>query len=76
MIDDVSGHTIASASSLDKTFVAKGTKSEQAREIGKIIAEKAKQLNIDQASFDRGGYLYHGRVKALADGARENGLKI
>ncbi len=76
LIDDVNGHTLAAASSLEKSFVVKGTKSEQAREIGKIIAERAKQLNIDQASFDRGGYLYHGRVKALADGARENGLKL
>jgi large subunit ribosomal protein L18 len=54
----------------------KGDKTGQAAEVGKLLAEKAKQANIDAAVFDRGGYLYHGRVKALADAAREGGLKF
>ncbi|MBL4752622.1 MAG: 50S ribosomal protein L18 [Flavobacteriales bacterium] len=75
LIDDESGRTVASASSLlDKK--AKGTKIEQAQLVGKEIAEKAKKAKISRAVFDRNGYLYHGRVKSLAESARENGLTI
>ncbi len=73
LIDDLNGHTIAAASSSGNTT---GTKSERAKIVGKAIAEKALAKNIEHVLFDRAGYLYHGRVKALADGAREAGLKI
>lgn len=72
VIDDLKGHTLASATSLGM----KGKNVEQAAEVGKIIAERAKAAGIETVVFDRGGYLYHGRVKALADGAREGGLKF
>jgi len=73
LIDDVEAKTLASASWLAlKGF--KGDKTEQAAEVGKLLARNAKQAGIESAVFDRGGYLYHGRVKALADGAREGGL--
>jgi large subunit ribosomal protein L18 len=72
-IDDVKGHTIASASSKE---VSGGSKSEQAAAVGKLIASKLAALNISTITFDRGGYLYHGRVKSLADGAREGGLQF
>ena len=74
LVDDSAGVTLASASwtALDKGF--KGTKSEQAAEVGKLLAARAKEAGITTVVFDRGGYLYHGRVKALADGAREGGL--
>lgn len=76
LIDDKSGATICSASIKDVN-VAKGTnKIDQAKEVGKLIAQKAADNKITQATFDRAGYLYHGRVKALADSARENGLII
>ena len=75
LIDDRAGHTLASASSRD-TAVAKATKVDQARQVGKMIAEKAQAIKIESVVFDRSGYLYHGRVKALADGAREGGLKF
>lgn len=76
LIDDAKGVTLASASTRNKDFSATGTKTEQAMEIGKKIAVKAKDLGIEKVVFDRNGYLYHGRVKALADGAREGGLKL
>ncbi len=77
LIDDNTGTTLAAASSRDKELSkAKGTKSEIASQVGKIIAEKALKAGIDKISFDRGGNLYHGRVKSLADGAREGGLKF
>lgn len=76
LIDDDKGVTLASASSRDKEFKAKGTKSEIAHEVGKAIAEKAKKAGIEKAAFDRGGNLYHGRVKSLAEGAREAGLNF
>ncbi|MBM1106129.1 50S ribosomal protein L18 [Aurantibacter crassamenti] len=77
VIDDNSGVTIAAASSRDKELAkAKGTKSEIAAMVGKAIAEKATKAGIDKVAFDRGGNLYHGRVKSLADGAREAGLKF
>jgi large subunit ribosomal protein L18 len=73
LVDDTAGQTVASASWLQvKSF--KGDKKGQAAEVGKLLAEKAKSANIDAAVFDRGGYLYHGRVKALAEAAREGGL--
>jgi large subunit ribosomal protein L18 len=75
LIDDLEGKTLAAASWLHlKTF--KGPKSEQASEVGKLLAQKAKSAGVERAVFDRGGYLYHGRVKALADGAREGGLEF
>lgn len=72
LIDDVKGNTIAAASSTECS--ATGPKVEQAKAVGKLIAEKASSNNITSVVFDRGGYLYHGRVKALAEGAREAGL--
>ena len=77
IIDDVTGKTIGSASSRDKDIAsASGNKAEKASLVGKALAEKAKKAGIDVVSFDRGGYLYHGRVKSLAEGAREAGLKF
>lgn len=76
LIDDVKGVTLASASTVEKTFERKGTKIEQAIVIGKNIAKRAKSIGIEAVVFDRNGYLYHGRVKSLADSARENGLKF
>lgn len=75
VIDDLKGVTLASASSLDKDFDLKsGSNIEAAQKIGKLIAERAKKAGVKQVQFDRGQYLYHGRVKAVADGAREGGL--
>lgn len=77
VIDDIEGHTLVSASSIDAELRAKmqGLKKiEQAREVGKAVAERAKNKGIDAVVFDRGGFRYMGRVKALADGAREGGL--
>ena len=76
LVDDESGRTLASASHLALAKSFKGDKTEQAAEVGKALAEAAKKAGVDTAVFDRGGYLYHGRVKALADGAREGGLKF
>lgn len=76
LIDDLSGHTLCSADSRDESVPKDGTKTDQARHVGKLLAERAKAENIEAVVFDRGGYLYHGRVKALADGAREGGLKF
>lgn len=77
-VDDVRGETLASASSENKTIVEKGAmnKTQQAEEVGKLAAEVAKSKGIERVVFDRNGYLYHGRVKALADSARANGLKF
>ena len=75
-IDDVAGKTIASTSSSDKGFDVKGSKVELATAVGKKAAEVASAAGISQVVFDRNGYLYHGRVKALAEGAREGGLKF
>lgn len=75
LIDDTRGHTLATASSADPSFTEKNlTKVDQAKAVGKLIADRAKASNISAVVFDRGGYLYHGRVKALAEGAREGGL--
>ena len=77
IVDDVNGKTIIAASSRDKDISStKGTKTEIAALVGKSVAEKALKSGIDSISFDRGGYQYHGRVKSLADGAREGGLKF
>ncbi len=76
LVDDTAGKTLSSATwqQLKKTF--KGTKTEQAREVGRLLAENAKKAGVETCVFDRAGYLYHGRVKALAEGAREGGLKL
>ncbi|HEY3105656.1 MAG TPA: 50S ribosomal protein L18 [Gaiellaceae bacterium] len=76
LVDDIAAKTVASANhvQLKKTF--KGTKSEQAAEVGKLLAAAAKKAGVESVVFDRGGYLYHGRVKALADAAREEGLRF
>ena len=74
LTDDDAGRTIAGASWLDLPKTFSGDKTEQAAEVGKRLAEAAKKAGIESAVFDRGGYLYHGRVKALADAAREGGL--
>ena len=76
IIDDVNGVTLAAASSNEKGFEGLGSNSEAAAKVGKLLAERAKAKGIENVCFDRGGYLYHGRVKALADGAREGGLKF
>ena len=76
VIDDVNGVTLVSASSLEKGFSCDGTKSDAAKKVGQLVAERAKAKGIDTVVFDRGGYLYHGRVKALAEGAREGGLQF
>lgn len=79
VIDDVNGVTIASASTLDKDVIALAngkSKSEQAKIVGEVVAKRAIAKNISDVVFDRGGYLYIGRIQALADGAREAGLKF
>ena len=77
LIDDINGVTIVSASSSDKDLkITNGGNVEAAKLVGKSIAEKAKKAKIKTVVFDRGGYLYHGRVKALAEAARENGLEF
>jgi large subunit ribosomal protein L18 len=76
IVDDVEGKTLVAASSRDKAVSVEGVKSEQAALVGKSHAEKALKAGIETISFDRGGYLYHGRVKSLAEGAREGGLKF
>lgn len=74
MIDDKTGQTLVSASTLQDKLSSTGKAA--AAEVGKLIAERAKEKNITRAVFDRGGYIYHGRVKSLADGAREAGLQV
>ncbi|MFA9379856.1 MAG: 50S ribosomal protein L18 [Acetanaerobacterium sp.] len=76
VIDDVQGVTLATASSLDKEFEGLGTNKEAARKIGELLAKKATDKGIESVVFDRSGYIYHGRVKELAEGAREGGLKF
>ena len=76
IIDDTKGLTLVSASSLEKDFACEGTKSDAAKQVGMTVAERAKAKGIDTVVFDRGGYVYHGRVKALAEGAREGGLQF
>lgn len=77
LIDDMAGHTLAAASTLDKEIKEKGVNGgtvDAAREVGKLIAKRAADKGYNKVVFDRGGYIYHGRVKALAEGAREGGL--
>lgn len=76
VIDDGAGHTLVSASSNEKNGIKNGGNVAGAKAIGKLVAERAKEKGIEAVVFDRGGYLYHGRVKALADAAREAGLKF
>jgi len=76
LVDDAAGTTLASASHLGLGKSFKGDKSKQAEEVGKALAAAAKKAGVETCVFDRGGYLYHGRVKALAEGAREGGLKF
>ena len=76
LVDDLEGRTLAAASWLQLKRPFKGSKAEQAAEVGKLLARNAARAGIETVVFDRGGYLYHGRVKALADAAREGGLKF
>lgn len=76
VINDLNGKTIAAASSLEEGIDRKGNKSEIARAVGQKLAEKAREAGLESVAFDRNGYLYHGRVRALAEGAREGGLKF
>ena len=76
LIDDVAGVTLAAASTVEKGFEGKGGNIEAAKKVGAAIAERALKKGIEDVVFDRGGYIYHGRVKALAEGAREGGLKF
>ena len=76
IIDDVAGNTLVSASSVEKGFEGPGSNKEAARKVGKTIAERALAKGIENVVFDRGGYVYHGRVQELAEGAREGGLKF
>jgi large subunit ribosomal protein L18 len=76
IIDDVAGKTLVAASSLEKGFGVSGGNKEGAKKVGELIAKKALDAGIENVVFDRGGYIYHGRVQALAEAARENGLKF
>jgi large subunit ribosomal protein L18 len=76
VIDDVNGVTLVSANSLEKGFEGSGGNVEGAKKIGELVAERAKAKGIETVVFDRGGYVYHGRVAALADGARSGGLQF
>lgn len=76
LIDDVTGVTLAAASSMDKDFGISGGNKEAAKKVGAAIASAAKAKGIEEVVFDRGGYIYHGRIKELAEGAREGGLKF
>ena len=75
IIDDVAGNTLVAASSVEKDF-GPGSNKEAARKVGKLVAERAVAKGIEEVVFDRGGYIYHGRVQELAEGAREGGLKF
>jgi len=77
VIDDIAGHTLVSASSLDpeiKSVVSRGSNIEAAKAVGQLVAKRAKEKGIEAVVFDRGGHVYHGRIAALAEGAREGGL--
>ena len=76
ILDDVNGVTLVSANTLEKAFEGATGNAEAAKKVGLVLAERAKAKGIEQVVFDRGGYLYHGRVAALAEGAREGGLKF
>ena len=76
LIDDTAGRTLASASTMDKSFEGNASNIASAQKVGRLLAERAQAANISDVVFDRGGHLYHGKVKALADAAREAGLKV
>ncbi|MDB4400235.1 50S ribosomal protein L18 [Akkermansiaceae bacterium] len=76
VIDDIAGHTLCAASTLDKEIEATGASKATAESVGKLIADRAKDAKVDAVVFDRGGHLFHGKVKVLADAAREGGLKF
>ena len=76
IIDDVNGVTLVAANTLEKDFEGATGNAEAAKKVGQLIAERAKAKGIEEVVFDRGGYIFHGRVAALAEGARENGLKF
>jgi large subunit ribosomal protein L18 len=77
IIDDIAGHTLVSASTLDPTLrTSEGDKTAKARKVGELLAERAKEAGIARVVFDRAGHRYHGRIAALADGARESGLEL
>jgi len=76
IIDDVAGHTLASASTMEKDFSGNGGNVDAALAIGKLVAERAAKVGVKEVVFDRGAYIYHGRVKALAEAAREGGLSF
>ena len=76
VIDDVAGNTLVSASTVEKSFEGNGSNIEAAKKIGALVAERALQKGIEEVVFDRGGYIYHGRFQALAEGARGGGLKF
>jgi large subunit ribosomal protein L18 len=76
IIDDVAGNTLVSASTVEKGFEGLGSNCDAAKKVGATVAERALKKGIEEVVFDRGGYIYHGRVKALAEGAREGGLKF
>ena len=76
IIDDVAGNTLVSASTVEKGFEGNGGNCDAAKKVGSALAERALKKGIEEVVFDRGGYIYHGRVKALAEGAREGGLKF
>ena len=76
VIDDSTGRTVAAASSLEQGIRSSGTKSEEAKAVGRLVAERAKSAGVERVVFDRAGFRYHGRVKSLADAAREAGLEF
>ncbi len=76
VIDDTCGKTLVAASSVETAFEGSGGNKDAARQVGKMVGEKAVSAGITEVVFDRGGYLYHGRIKELAEGARESGLKF
>ena len=76
IIDDTTGRTLCSASSVEKGFEGSGSNKEGAKKVGQMVAERAKDKGISEVVFDRGGYVYHGRVQELAEGAREGGLQF
>ncbi len=76
LIDDSAGRTLASASTMDKSFEGNASNIASAQKVGQLVAERAKAANISDVVFDRGGHLYHGKIKALADAAREGGLQF
>ncbi len=76
VIDDVAGRTLVSASTMDKSFEKSSSNVESAQQVGKLLAERAKETQISAVVFDRGGHLYHGKIKALADAVREGGIQF